>query len=224
MKFYEQTVAYISGQSGTEYEYTNYYYISGQRGTSISLGAGNDEPRPSLSAVLFQGVAQRLGPYVANIHHPDKVALRADKLGVKVSHLRVRRSGQRLRAEFRAVFFFLVHLFMPSVHHAADLSEVHGVGCRQQRTRRLLVVETISTGWKPRLLCRHCFMRLTPAALYVPTGAGLIEIWELCFRTKSTSTHRLKPLEQLWVINQSSSIVFVDKVRGNSALVFFWLW
>lgn len=40
---------------------------------------------------LFQGVAKRLGPYVANIHNPDKVTLRTDKLGVKVSNRRVLR-------------------------------------------------------------------------------------------------------------------------------------
>lgn len=39
---------------------------------------------PNIPHAGLKGVAQRLGPYVANIHHPDKVALRADKLGVKV--------------------------------------------------------------------------------------------------------------------------------------------
>ena len=43
--------------------------------------------------MLFQGVAQRLGSYVADIHHPDKVALRTDKLGVKVRNLHVRRAN-----------------------------------------------------------------------------------------------------------------------------------
>ncbi|CAM9229334.1 unnamed protein product, partial [Laminaria digitata] len=39
---------------------------------------------PNVPHAGLKGVAQRLGPYVANIHHADKVALRADKLGVKV--------------------------------------------------------------------------------------------------------------------------------------------